>query len=140
SEPSANFGKAEPYEGRGFADHPDPPLKAARTFALADARWCLCAWRSVDGLGRLCLLEDLAALFRRDQLDRPQVAQRPGTAHGDGDSAGRDIVGRVDDREVVVITEAPEERLEFCPHRLGGFADCRHAVPRIVDHLRPSLR
>src|SRR5437870_3524365 len=66
--------EAEPYEGRGFANHPDPPLKAARTFVLADARRGLCPWRRVDRLRSLRLLEDLPAFLRRDQLDRPQVA------------------------------------------------------------------
>ena len=44
---------------------------------LADARRCLCSWRRVGVLGGLCLLEHLPAFLRGDQLDGPQVAQRP---------------------------------------------------------------
>src|ERR1700694_3625089 len=102
---------------------------------LADARGCLRAWWRVCGLCRLRLVEHLPAFIERDQLDRAQIPQRPGTTNRNGERRRGGIVGHLDNPQEVVIAEAPVERFKLATQPRENFRDSCGSVPGVVDHL-----
>src|ERR1700730_13524870 len=95
----------------GFHPRLSPVVQAS-----TDPSWLPDSRRHVGRGRRLRLRQYLPELSRLDQLDRPQVPQRPAGTNGYRHAGGGNVVRAIGDEQVVILTETPIDRIELASH------------------------